>query len=90
MKIYKQIYKIHRGGAKRPHPAEGGVVDFVYVFVDFLCGFPDFWDLGGYPDVCIYHIEISQEEMTLFLVRAKYIFLGQPHVFQLQESHVDV
>ena len=39
----KKMYKIHSGGAKRPHPAEGGVVDFVHVFADFpcaLCGFP--------------------------------------------------
>ena len=31
-------------------------MDFVHVFVDFLCVFVDFWDLGGYPDICIYHI----------------------------------
>ena len=31
-------------------------VDFVHVSVDFLCVFVDFWDLGGYPDICIYHI----------------------------------
>ena len=31
-KIYKKMYKIHSGGAKRPHPAEGGAVDFVHFF----------------------------------------------------------
>ena len=36
-KIYKQIRKIHTGGAKRPPPLpKAGCVDFVHLFVDFL------------------------------------------------------
>ena len=42
-KIFKKMYKIHSGGAKRPHPAEGRVWILFILFVDFpcaVCGFP--------------------------------------------------
>ena len=56
------MYKIHSGGAKRPHPAEGGAVDFVYFFVDFpcaVCGFPAYLPVYICAYVYVYRKDIQ-------------------------------
>ena len=70
------MYKIHSGGAKRPHPAEGGAVDFVNFFVDFpcaVCGFPAY--LPAY--IRAYYVHIGGEH--IFLLR--YVFKRTSKVF---------
>ena len=51
-------------------------VDFVHLFVDFLCVFADFLDLGGYPDICIYHIGAPPGTNDPFLCSCQVGYFG--------------